>query len=373
MSRSALETAKMLLRCRSFSKALIVLDGASEIYANNFEYHMTYGLACLYLGDFGNANTSFQKARRIRVSDERLLLCQAVLYLRLGDTSRAIQYYIDVLDMAPENKIATKAMTFIRTQGDFETICEWADSGKLARFYPPLGVNPMPIVRIAISALLGVCIAFAILHFKPGLPAGGRTDTAETTLSVDDKIHVIEVDVANGAFSYTLTEHEILKSFELARQYAEEFDKDKNVYRDNAAMVEINRILNSNASDAIKLKANNLRAMLFPKTPTFDSISENDRFSYAQVASDPLLYIGCWVVWEGRITNAEREKNSFHCDLLVGYENLKRVDGIVPLYFVEAPEPAIEGDRPVYILAQLGIENGKIVLNGSAVYQPLRK
>lgn len=372
MKRSALDMANVLIRRRSFSKALTVLEGAADLYVDSFDYYMACGIACLYGGEFGNANAYFQNARRIRVMDVQLLLAQAVLFLRRGDTDRAVQYYLDIIDVDPENKIAHRAIDFIRTQGDFETICKWADSGRLVQFYPPLGVNPLTVARLVLSLCAGVVCALVILalHRLHTPPAGGRTDTPDIVLSAEDRLHVLDVDRSDGLFRYNMSEREVLRCFEQARMYAEELDEDKNVHRDNAALVEINRILNSNASDAVKRRADNLRALLFPKSPTFDSLTDN--YSYAQVAADPLLYVGCWLVWTGRITNAETEKGAFRCDLLVGYENLKRVEGIVPLFFAEAPVPAIEGDRAVTVLAQLGIENGALVLNGSAVYQGLR-
>ena len=372
MNRSSLDMAKMFIRRRQFSKALTVLEGAAADYVDSYDYYLTCGIACLYVGEYGTANAYFQNARRIHVVDVQLLLAQAVLFLRRGDTDRAVQYYLDILDLEPENKIALKAIDFIRTRGDFETICKWADSGRLVQFYPPLGINPLTVTRIVFSLFVGVVCALVILYIQwlHTPRSGGRTDTPETVLSADDRLHVLEADLSGGMFRYNMTEREILQSYDRARMYAEELNKDKNVYRDNAALVEINRILNSNASDAIKLKANNLKALLFPTPPTFDSLSDN--YTYEQVAKEPLLYIGCWLVWSGRITNAESENGAFRCVLLVDYEDLKRVSGFVPLYFAEAPVPPIEGDRAVTVLSQLGIEDGKIVLNGSAVYQELR-
>ena len=363
MAHSPLTVARVLLRRRSFAKALTILEGSEELYHDSFDYWLTYGIACLYVGDFSYANSCFQQARKIRVTDTMLLLGQAVLFLRRGDTDRAIQYYLDVLDGDPENKIAQNAMEFIRTKGNYETIREWDASGKLKNFYPSLGVNPLTLARILFSLALGVAIACGILHFvRPDVLSQGRADLSALTLTVEESRNAQEKDLSGGVYRYILTDKQIRASYDAARQYFQDF-------RDNAAQVEINRILNSNASEAIKAKTDLLRTYI--EEPTFDTLHDN--YSYAQVAVDPLLYLGCWVSWSGRITNAAAENGAFRCDLLVGYENMQRVDGIVPLYFALAPEPELEGDRAVTVLAQIGVENGKLLLNGRSVYQPLRK
>ena len=110
------------------------------------------------------------------------------------------------------------------------------------------------------------------------------------------------------------------------------------------------------------------------KEPSFDSLNDNDdNIEYSQVAKEPELYLGCTVSWSGRISNAVSEGRSFRCDLLVGYENMERVEGFVPLFFEEAPYPAIDGERPVRVLAKIKVENGKILLDGRAVYQPVKR
>ncbi|MBQ6781758.1 MAG: hypothetical protein IJP62_11110 [Treponema sp.] len=365
MKKSALETAQELLKRRNFSKAITVLEGASENYRESFDYYLTAGTACLYLGDYGNANSYFNQARKIRMTETNLLLGQAVLYLRRGDTDRSLQYYLDILDNDPENKIAIKAMEFIRTQGNYETICNWVDSGRIQQFYPPLGVNPSKIMRIVFSAVAGVCIGLCLIYLlrpQQFSDSGKRADLSALVLSADEMKNPQEKDLSGGVYHYIMSDKEIRAAYDDARQYFQDS-------RDNAARVEVNRILNSNAAVSLRQKANLLQTYF--EDPTFDTLTDN--YTYAQVASDPILYLGCWVAWSGRITNAVAEDGSYRCDLLVGYEDLQRVDGIVPLFFSVAPVPEIDGSRSVRVLAKIGMENGNLALLGRSVYQPLQK
>ena len=377
MSRSVLERAHSLLQRRKFSHVITLLESGNspELYRESFDYFLTAGIACLYLGDTGSAGAYFQRARHIRMTDPTLLNAQAVLFLRRGDTDRAISYYLDVLDYDPDNKIALSAMEFIRTHGTYEEVCRAVDSGEIEKFYPSLGVNPDTIKRIVLSVLAGVLLALFIFNFGKifhsahaiRLPVGSqkRADLSELFLSVDEIGNARKQDLSNGMYKYILTDAQIKKSYDMAMTYFQD-------YRENASLVEINRLLNSNASDSIKAKARMISSYF--KEQTFDSLTDyGDNIEYAEVAKEPELYLGCWVAWSGRISNALAEGTSFRCDLLVGYENMDRVEGFVPLFFEEAPYPAIDGERPVRVLAQIQVENGKILLNGRAVYQPVRR
>lgn len=369
MSKSVIELAHSFFRRRQFGKAIIILENAREIYRESFEYYITLATACLYAGDTGNSNRYFQEARHIKLKDTRLLLGQAALFLRRGDTDLAVQYYLEVLELDPENKRAKAAMEFIRREGDYENILKWVDTGKIEKFYPPIAKDYGDFFRIFFSALAGIAVAIALLYFirlNESSDFSKRSSLPDLALSVEEKSNLQEKDLSGGVYRYILTEQQIEKSYDAARLYFQD-------YRDNSARVEINRLLNSNASAGVKAKANLLLSYL--EEPTFDTFIDRgeENFPYSEVAMDPLLYIGCWVSWSGRISNARLQENSYGCDFLVGYENLERVDGIVPVYFSPAPVPPIEGERAVNILGKIGLEGGKISLYGRSVYQPLRK
>ncbi|WP_294430810.1 hypothetical protein [uncultured Treponema sp.] len=376
MARGVLEKAHSLLCRRKYSNVISLLESGNnpEIYRESFDYFLTAGIACLYLGDTGSAGAYFQRARHIRMTDPTLLCSQAVLFLRRGDTDRAISYYLDVLDYDPDNKLALSAMEFIRTHGSYEDVCKAVDSGEIEQFYPPLGINPDLIKRIALSVLLGIVLAILLLNFANvsrlfrgvRLPSSSsRADLSELFLSVEELGNAHKKDLTGGTYKYILSDSQIKKSYDTAMTSFQN-------YRENASLVEINRLLNSNASDSIKAKARMISTYF--KEPSFDSLNDyDDNIEYSQVAKEPELYLGCTVSWSGRISNAVQEGRSFRCDLLVGYENMERVEGFVPLFFEEAPYPAIDGERPVRVLAKIKVENGRILLEGRAVYQPVKR
>ncbi|MCQ2589816.1 MAG: hypothetical protein MJ179_05275 [Treponema sp.] len=363
MAQDVLTLAWKYMRRRKFSTALNLLESKAEVYEDDFEYYLVLGIACLYAGDIGSATSSFQVARRIKMTDPRLLLGQAAIFLRRGDTDRALQYYLEVREYDPANQIATDAIEFIRTRGDFDTICRWADTGRLEQFYPPLGVNPdrtAGIVIPIVALVLGIVVAFSLIP-RNNYADGKRKDLTELTLTKEEEKAPQETDLSTQSFKYILSNKQITESYSNILMYFQ-------ARRDNAVQIEINRLLNSNAKLTIKQKVSIL--MTYLETPTFDSIT--DVPTYAQVDKDAALYLDCYVDWAGRISDAVvSDDGTYTCRLLVGYESGEKIDGIVNVRFDK--DPKIVPDQSVRILGKLCQEDKKIFLQGKAVYQSVKE
>lgn len=367
MSRDAITEARNFMRCRRFDKAISLLESRVKTYVDDFDYYLTLGTACLYAGDIGAASEYYNRARKTtfpKLSNTQLLLGQAAIFLRRGHTDFAIKYYMDVLDVSPENKTARDAMEFIRIHhGDFSIICRWVDTGKIEQFYPPLGVNPYKIMGIItpfIACALGCLIAFGVIAYKKQ-PRPSRADLSALVLTVDEQKNALEGDLSTGAFLYILTTPEVSEAYEKAQKYFQQ-------YRDNLAQIEINRILNSNASVAVKRKARLL--MDYLSEPTFDTI--RDAPDFKSVEKESALYLDCWVVWSGRISNVVKTDASYSFNLLVGYESLNTpvIEGIVPVRF--SVPPVISPDKPVRVLGRISSDSGKLYLMGRHIYQSVK-
>ena len=189
MAKDALSLAWQDMKRRHFATAIKRLEAKADIYEDNFEYYLTLGIACLYVGDIGASSSYFQRARKIRLTETRLLLGQAAIFLRRGDTARALQYYLEIKENDPLNKTAEEAMEFIRVHGNYDTICRWVDTGKIEQFYPPLGRNPDKVALAAIAGtafLLGCLLTF--IFFPRGKQyTGPRADLTKLELSSDEK------------------------------------------------------------------------------------------------------------------------------------------------------------------------------------------
>ncbi len=357
MAISELDKAKSLLKRREFSKVVSVLDNprSHELYHDIFDYYLYLGHAYLYIGDMGNASFYYQKARHIKLTDSNLLLGQAAIFLRRGETDRALKYYIDIYDKDPENQVVKKAMDFIKNGADFQTICKWADTGEIEQFYPPLGVNPTFVAKLVFSGLIGILLAFGILSFveksvdNSFFVDGPRADLSSLALNSSGN------NGENEGFS-------VEESYGLAMQYFQD-------YRDNACQVEINKILNSGADAKIKEKAKQLANLLDDKNISFDNLPDN--FDAATVQKNPDLYRNCFVSWSGRYANGSFDSSgNFSCDLLVGYEDQKKVEEIVCLQF--EGNPNLIEDKAIVVLGKLENRENKLFIRVKSYHQPLR-
>lgn len=362
MAKDVLSIAWRSMCCRHFSQAIDYLNGKAELYENDFEYYIMLATAYLYVGDVGSASTYFQRARRIKLTDTRLLLGQAIVFLKRGDTNRALQYYLEIEDVDPGNKIAPMAVEFIKVSGDYDTICRSFDTGEIEKFYPPLGKNPYRVLYtvLPIAAFVLGCV-LTLMYIPKTQFKGQRADLSTLLLTQSEKENAQEKDLSAQAFNYILTSRQISRCYNDAVNYFQS-------HRDNYSQIEINRLLNSNASVSIKQKAQVLMSYL--EEPGFDTLTDN--LNYRQVEQEPLLYLDCWVVWSGRITNAVvNADGSYSCQLLVGYENMKDVDGIVTVTFPK--EPSMQQDQAVKILGKISERDGKLLILGKSIYQSVKK
>ncbi len=156
-----------------------------------------------------------------------------------------------------------------------------------------------------------------------------------------------------GQFILILTSDEIKNSFEKIKIYLK-------TGKDNFARVEINKILNSNASESIKLKAKNLAS--FISRPDF--ISFNEYLNLQDIKKDPSIYANVYVKWEGVVNNVEKKDNIIQFDFYVGY-NKNVLSGIIPTKTTFDID--IDFKDNVEILGQIEYKKNKLALNAITI------
>jgi tetratricopeptide (TPR) repeat protein len=344
MKQDPLTRATRLARRGNYNGAIKTLEPEVNRYYNSFDYYYLLGTSCLYTGDFGGALTYLRLAREQRMRNPSVLLGLAALYLRRGETDRALDFYLEVQELDEHNRIAKKALRIIKKYAGFEKLSRWLDSGGLSRLYPPLPPLPLTWYRICVplaAILLAGVLAGGILVKLRVLPQpfknDERTGLAASALVREEENEPVQI---GGSYRYILTRAEVLSAYGEARTL---FTR----YRDEAAKVALNRILESNASEAIKNKARLL--ISYTETPGFDSL--RDRFSYGEVIKDPALYRDCYVVWRGMATNLDNQQNTTTLDFLVGYDTRSTLEGIVPVVFNFSV--AVNPERPLEILGRV--------------------
>ena len=143
-----------------------------------------------------------------------------------------------------------------------------------------------------------------------------------------------------GTYRYILTQKQASDLYETGRRLFIG-------YRDEAARVSLNRIIESNAPEPLKNRARLL--ISYMEVPGFDTLK--DRFSYAEVREDPVLYRDCHVIWQGMATNLSAGEASTAFDFLVGYDTRTKLEGIVQVRFDFSVSLAQE--RPLEVLGRV--------------------
>ena len=336
-----------------------VLYNAS--FNKSFPFYLYLGLACLHTGDIGGAVDYLACARKIKLTDPDLLCAQAVLFLRRGDTVRAIDYYLEAVEYNPNHELARSGLEFIRTHNTPEEIGEAVQSGEIKKFYPRPGVQAYIKKRITFFVFLVAVVFVAIIAVTVSikLPLSIRTrnnnraDLSALTLLSDEKARPIDT---SGTYRYTLSEKEVLAAYRNAQKYFQDS-------RDNLAQIEVNRILSSNAAHSIKQKARLL--MDYFSTPGFDTV--RDIPVYSDVRADIPLYLDCWTIWSGVATNVQSNGENTSFDLLVGYDDRIQLEGVVPIFCNFSIR--IDSERPIEVLGKIQQRGGVLFLKASGIHQ----
>jgi hypothetical protein len=178
-----------------------------------------------------------------------------------------------------------------------------------------------------------------------------------TSLEREDREQPVET---GGVYRYVLTRNEVLQHYDQGLSLFTE-------YRDEAARLRFNRLIESNASESIKNKSR--LVMSYMEVPGFDSLQ--DRFAYAEAVKDPILYRGCHVIWRGMATNIQTFSSQTSFDFLIGYDTRQSLEGIVTVVFDRAV--AINPERPLEVLGRVipavGDRGQEIRLEGIAIHQ----
>jgi tetratricopeptide (TPR) repeat protein len=337
VEKNPLDEAESLYRRRRWAELIGLLEPLSPMYRDHKRFCFLLATAYLYREDIGGAYSYYRRAQHLDFRDTGAAAGLAAVLIRRGESDKAIQLYIEVLEREARNPIARKGMAYLRAHasGDGDT-----GHGKALR-----ALYPRPPYRARVPLAIGLALALLslavwaaprmALELRNARPS--RPSIAAIVLEAEERASPID---SSGGFSFVLSEKEAVESFDKAKRLFLE-------YRDEAALVELNRLRLSNASRGVKAKADALAA--YAREPSFQSMP--DRFSIADVNAFPVLYEGVGVLWKGLPANIEQAQDSTSFELLVGYHDKRRLEGIV---LVRLPfAAAIDPNTAIEVLARV--------------------
>jgi hypothetical protein len=363
-----LSKASRLIRSGKYETALRTLEPEINRYHGSFRYYYLLGNTCLRAGDYGGALTYFRLAREANSRNPLAILGLAALYLRRGETSRALDFYLEVLDLKPNNRIAKKGLRLIRRSAGTDGLTTWLEAGKLPSLFPPVafpgftGKEKFWIFTVLLAVAITV---FGILVHLKYLPNpfkihGDRQGISGGSLTREERLDPVQT---GGSYRY---------EFSGRVQAVETYEKALSLfaaYHDEPARVNLNRIMESNAAEGLKNKARVI--ISFMEEPTFDTFKRADNTDFSDVEKDPVLYQGVHVIWQGRAANVSVTDNETTFDLLIDYDPGKTttIRGMPNVRFNHAIP--LDPGKQLEVLGKVTLQgsDGKINLEGIALHQ----
>jgi tetratricopeptide (TPR) repeat protein len=361
---AVLAKAVRLARRRKFAPAIKLLE--ADVFACGDSWQFPYILGLCYLKS-GDAGSAYPLLRRASEKDDRQsgpLLALAALHMRRGESAKAISFYLRVKDFDEGNRMARRGLKILERYGG--DLTAWQHEKQIAALYPAFPLPPVS-PKAAVFALL--FLAFSALGFGavslirrgvirlPQIERPSRNGLEAASLTAEEKNAPAGTE---GTFRFVLTAKEILDGFEKGRVLF-------NQRRDDAARVEMNRILESNAAAAVKNKAR----ILITYMEDSDFTSLKDRFSFSEVEAAPYLFRDCSVVWRGMAANLETGDAATTFNFLVGYDTRSRLEGIAKVRFPYAVN--VNTEKPLEVLGRVvPVPNGSrtgIELTGVAIHE----
>ena len=353
MRSKSLKKASKLFNTGKYSRVLQILEPQVFRYRQNFDFFYYLGMSCLNTSDYGGGYSYLQRAIDIKPDDINTLAGLAIVHLKRQENSEALQHWFQILDLEPDNRLAKKGLEILKKYSRQEDLIEYIESGKLSNLLPDSN-RFQPVFKIffitIISLLLIVISSLSVynLFIKQEID---RPEIASVELSRFGS--VVDSDAHS---SYKFNDKEIRKLFETIRQH---FDS----YHDNLAMREINRLLLSNADNSTKEKA--LLLASYITVPGFTTLKTN--YTYQDFIKDSKLYENCYVHWKGRLSNLIISEEIISFDFLVGYDDEKVLEGIIPVTLNFGAR--IDSSFPIEVLGKIVTTSNGIILEAVSVHQ----
>ena len=349
-----LSKAVRFSRKKNYNEAIKVLESEHNRYYGKFTYYYILGLSYLYSRIYGVALRYLNLAIEQKLRDVNTLLGLAALHLNHGDTDKAVDMYLEVQSIDAGNKIAKKALEIIKKYPGPENISSWIDSGKLVNIFPAFpktGISNRTIAAGISILVTGAIVLFISLVNNGTIVFPQRGDLRPLPIEALTVREIGESPIqASGAYRYELSSNQVIDEYNLARRLFTE-------YRDEAARVRLNLIMESNASEPYKNSASILLSYL--QTPGFHTL--NDRFTYEEIIDAPYIHSGVHVIWRGVPSNLIVGQNSTFFELLIGENAPQIVEGRVSVNY-DFATPTINPLRHVEILGRVVLDPGE--LNG---------
>jgi tetratricopeptide (TPR) repeat protein len=353
MRSKTLKTASKLFKTGSYNKVLQVLEPQVFRYRQSFDFFYYLGISCLNTSDFGGGYSYLQRALDLKPDDIKTMAGLALVHFKRQENSEAIQQWFNILDIDPNNKLAKKGLDILKKNLKQEDYIEFINSGKFLTLLPGRKSFIPRLKIISLIILIVLALIISSFYIYTGI---FDTKIKRPEISAVELNHFGSLTNEDVEGKYNFSDKEIRKIFDSIRKHFDSF-------HDNLAMKEINRLLLSNADTVTKQKVELLATYI--TVPGFSTLKTN--YSYQEFVQEPELYNNCYVHWKGRLSNLIVSEKVIKFDFLVGYDDRKVLEGIIPVILNFGAR--INSEFPIEILGKIVMNEGEYGIEAVSIHQ----
>lgn len=351
------------------------LEQFIEDYPDDTPLEKWLGFVYLMMGKDKEAERIFSRLIRSYAHDVEIQNALAYLMLKRGDTEGAVTHLLDALYTEENHPLVKRNLDLLRSSKDLPAWLSthtWTD---FVFFTPPespwwdIGWQEVirnPFVRGGVViGILGLAGGGLFLLYPTLINVAQKYQQTRYRQigSVVDQYTIQDIEKLveeRQKYSIKLTEEEVGKKFEMIKDLLYQGKR-------NQALLLINELLNSNASEQVKEHVRIFES--FVPAPDPRKIDYNP--SCRDVLRTPFLYKDVYVNWVGTVANLffnQRKETSF--DLLINFVDEATVEGIATIK-MEGFQSELRNGQKVRVfgrIAGIQIENKVVLLDPEVQY-----
>lgn len=354
-----LKKARLLYHRGEYATVIRSLEKNIFHFYDDIDYFLVLGASYLRTGDLNGAHAFFTRVVKADPRHVEANLALALIATLRGDATAAIKCCLAVLDQDPQERRAKTLLEALRRFHRKEELVSWLHRQRLIRLGPQIPGKPFPWRAVFL-------VAGGIFFVSTLVQAGPRVWERLTGQRRPDQIRpgilnrgiegVRDLLKYEGAFEEILLASEVESLFRKAQELMLQ-------YRDNEARVLLNRLLRSNASDAVKAQV--LALIEHQSRPDFTTTFHS--YSPREIQIHPTRYEGVYVRWKGAVANLQVSEAEITFDFLVGYHEGKVLEAVVPVRLRFAV--FLENGDPVDLLGQVVLEGDRWLVEGQSLHR----
>jgi len=340
---------RWLARGRSL-KVIRFLEPKVPLFIEDPNYYTLLGRACLESGLLKDADTYLNRGIQADPNHLEARLSLAVNYLKRKDPANAVKTWLEVLEDYPNNKYASRGLKTLKNISDLFQQDRFLERFEPRRFLPNIGSKWLGRILAILIVTLAILVVLYIWGSK-GLLLSPRNEYRTGFENLKSKRPQTE---ERSDVLYPLENQELSRIIRKALRHYQ-------LYEDNEARYELNKIKYSNATERIRKQSMELIGLL--NEPTINSLETS--YTYKDVKQNPWLFEGIWVLWSGLAANITSDSGTTSFDFLVGMDKGQILEGRVE---VIVPFPVVMEELPLELLARVEPKNGDFIIVGKTLH-----